>query len=91
MHAFVSGFAMVDGIVTASYLMDLKLPNAFFAFLSACESAMGDQVRSNLAEQEVSLTSDNLGTKNLPDEMLHLAATMMFVGFKSVIGTMWYA
>jgi hypothetical protein len=51
MHAFVSGFAMVDGTVTASYLMDLKLPNAFFAFLSACESAMGDQVRSNLTER----------------------------------------
>jgi hypothetical protein len=47
MHVHVSGFAMVDGVVTASYLMDLKLPKAFLAFLSACESAMGDQVKSN--------------------------------------------
>jgi CHAT domain-containing protein len=25
-----------------------------------------------------------------PDQILHLAATMIFIGFKSVIGTMWY-
>lgn len=26
-----------------------------------------------------------------PDQALHLAATMLFAGFRSVIGTMWYA
>jgi CHAT domain-containing protein len=29
------------------------------------------------------------GDKDQPDQAIHLAATMLFVGFKSVIGTMW--
>jgi CHAT domain-containing protein len=29
------------------------------------------------------------GDKEQPDQAIHLAATMLFVGFKSVIGTMW--
>lgn len=29
------------------------------------------------------------GDKNQPDQTVHLAAAMMFVGFKSVVGTMW--
>jgi CHAT domain-containing protein len=39
------------------------------AFLSACETAMGDE--------------------NIPDEALHLAATLLFAGFQSVVATMW--
>ncbi|KAJ6576007.1 CHAT domain-containing protein [Mycena vulgaris] len=39
------------------------------AFLSACETAMGD--------------------KKLPDEAMHLAATLLFSGFRSVVATMW--
>ncbi|TFK16623.1 TPR-like protein [Coprinopsis marcescibilis] len=42
---------------------------ACLAYLSACETAMGDVER--------------------PDESLNLAATMMFSGFRSVVGTMW--
>lgn len=39
------------------------------AFLSACQTATGDQ--------------------NLPDEAMHLAATLLFAGFRSVVATMW--
>lgn len=30
-------------------------------------------------------------TQAQPDQAIHLAATMLFVGFKNVIGTMWSA
>jgi CHAT domain-containing protein len=29
------------------------------------------------------------GSENLPDQAVHLAASMLFCGFRSVIGTMW--
>lgn len=64
-----SGFLMRDKKLTVSQLMSLKLPPAFLAFLSACETAKGD------AKQ--------------PDQAIHLAATMLFAGFKSVVATMW--
>jgi CHAT domain-containing protein len=65
-----SGFCLADGDLTVSQLADLDLKGAFFAFLSACETAKGDRKQ--------------------PDQTVHLAATMLFVGFKSVIATMWY-
>lgn len=64
-----SGFVMSDQILTVAALMELNLPNAFLAFLSACETAKA--------------------TEKQPDQAIHLAATMLFTGFKSVIGTMW--
>jgi len=64
-----SGFVLRDRMLTISELMALNHPNAFLAFLSACETAKGD-------EQQ-------------PDQAVHLAATMLFAGFRSVIGTMW--
>jgi CHAT domain-containing protein len=57
--------------VLLSRLVELKMDTAFLAFLSACETAKGDQ--------------------DQPDQIMHLAAAMMFTGFKSVIATMWYA
>jgi CHAT domain-containing protein len=65
-----SGFCLGDGRLTILRLMDLKLDNAFLAFLSTCETAKGDE------EQ--------------PDQVMHLAAAMLFCGFKSVVATMWY-
>jgi CHAT domain-containing protein len=67
--ALESGFYLRDGMLTISKLMDLKLDQPWFAYLSACETAKGD------AEQ--------------PDQVMHLAAAMLFAGFKSVIATMW--
>jgi CHAT domain-containing protein len=64
-----SGFWLRDGKLSVSQLMRLDLTNASLAFLSACETAMGDSAQ--------------------PNQAVHLAATMLFVGFRSVIGTMW--
>jgi hypothetical protein len=65
-----SGFCLSNGILTVEELMKLDLKNAFFAFLSACETAKGD--------------------KEQPDQTIHLAATLLFTGFQSVVATMWY-
>jgi hypothetical protein len=65
-----SGFCLGDGRLTIAKLMDLKLDDAFLAFLSACETAKGDELQ--------------------PDQAMHLAAAMLFSGFKNVIATMWY-
>ena len=64
-----SGFVMQDKMLTISNLMSLNLDRAFLAFLSACETAKGDNAQ--------------------PDQAIHLAAAMLFAGFKSVVGTMW--
>jgi CHAT domain-containing protein len=68
-NALESGFFLRDGMLTISKLMELKLDQPWFAFLSACETAKGD------AKQ--------------PDQVMHLAAAMLFAGFKSVVATMW--
>jgi hypothetical protein len=68
-HALSSGFSLSDGSLSISRLMDLDLKDAFFAFLSACETAKGDEKQ--------------------PDQTVHLAAAMLFVGFRSIVGTMW--
>jgi CHAT domain-containing protein len=65
-----SCFALHDGRLAISALMDLRLPNAMLAYLSACETAKGD--------------------KKQPDQAVHLAASMLFCGFRSVVATMWY-
>jgi CHAT domain-containing protein len=67
--ALSSGFCLSDSSLSVSRLMDLDLKNAFFAFLSACETAKGDEKQ--------------------PDQTVHLAAAMLFVGFRSVVATMW--
>ncbi|KAI0341882.1 hypothetical protein BDW22DRAFT_1331414 [Trametopsis cervina] len=64
-----SGFILRDAKLTIAQLMPLPLPRAFLAYLSACETAKGDQAQA--------------------DQAIHLAATMLFAGFKSVVGTMW--
>jgi CHAT domain-containing protein len=69
MDPLSSRFCLEDGDLTVSRIMELDLKDAFFAFLSACETAKGD------AKQ--------------PDQTIHLAAAMLFVGFRSVVATMW--
>jgi CHAT domain-containing protein len=64
-----SAFALEDGKLKLSTLMTQSLPRAEIAFLSACQTASGDE--------------------ELPEEAVHLAAGMLNVGYKSVIGTMW--
>ncbi|TFK19249.1 hypothetical protein FA15DRAFT_648643 [Coprinopsis marcescibilis] len=66
-----SSLLLSGGRLTMSRIMRecQQSSTACLAYLSACETAMGDEER--------------------PDESLNLAATMMFSGFKSVVGTMW--
>jgi CHAT domain-containing protein len=68
--ALTSGFCLRDGSLTISRLMELKLDTSFLAFLSACETAHGNEAQ--------------------PDEVVHLAAAMLFAGFRSIVATMWY-
>jgi tetratricopeptide (TPR) repeat protein len=67
--ALESGFYLKDGRLTVSKLMNLNLNQARFAYLSACETAKGDEKQ--------------------PDQAVHLAAAMLFAGFRSVVATMW--
>jgi CHAT domain-containing protein len=64
-----SAFVLQDGRFTIEDIMQLDMPHAVLAFLSACKTAKGD--------------------RNAPDQAVHLAASMLFCGFRSVIGTMW--
>jgi CHAT domain-containing protein len=68
-NALSSGFHLAYRTLTVSRLMELDLKDAFFAFLSACETAKGDEKQ--------------------PDQTVHLAADTLFVGFRSVVATMW--
>ncbi|KAJ7253870.1 CHAT domain-containing protein [Mycena rebaudengoi] len=49
--------------------MDANTKSMSLAFLSACETAKGDD--------------------STPDEAMHLAATLLFAGFRGVVATMW--
>jgi len=60
-----------DERLKISRIMEQPMPNASLAFLSACETAMGDE--------------------DLPDEAIHLAASLLFAGFRGVVATMWWA
>jgi tetratricopeptide (TPR) repeat protein len=64
-----SAFMLGDGELTIRDLMTLNLKDASLAYLSACQTAKGNESQ--------------------PDQAVHLAASMLFCGFKSVIGTMW--
>jgi CHAT domain-containing protein len=66
---FKSHFCLSTGNLTVSELMETELKDGFLAFLSACETAKGDEKHT--------------------DEAIHLAASMLFAGFKSVVATMW--
>jgi len=64
-----SALILEDGQLKVAQLMQLSLQGASLVYLSACETAMGDE--------------------KLPDEVIHLAAALLFVGFRGAIGTMW--
>ncbi|KAI0917787.1 hypothetical protein AcV7_007105 [Taiwanofungus camphoratus] len=64
-----SSLLLTDGALEVSQIIKQPTPHALLAFLSACETAMGDE--------------------ELPDEVIHIAATMLFAGFRGVVATMW--
>ncbi|KAJ7609460.1 CHAT domain-containing protein [Roridomyces roridus] len=55
--------------LTLSSILNLSLPHAELAFLSACQTATG--------------------ATGLQDEAVHLAAGMIFAGYRGAIATMW--
>lgn len=66
-----SALYLHGGPLTISKMQSARRPQlASLAFLSACETAMGDP--------------------SLADEVMHLSAAMLSVGFQGVVGTMWY-
>ncbi|KAJ7082507.1 CHAT domain-containing protein [Mycena epipterygia] len=66
-----TGLLLTDGRLKVSELMQGKSQkkSMTLAFLSACETAKGDDT--------------------MPDEAMHLAATLLFAGFRGVVATMW--
>lgn len=64
-----SAFKLHGSDLTLSRIMRQQFKRGEFAFLSACQTATGDD--------------------KLPDEAVHLAAGMLFAGYRTVIGTMW--
>ncbi|EDR04555.1 uncharacterized protein LACBIDRAFT_165492, partial [Laccaria bicolor S238N-H82] len=65
-----SALMLEDGHLEIGRITRSVLPGtADFAFLSACQTASGDET--------------------LPEEVVHLAAGMLFAGYRSVIATMW--
>lgn len=64
-----SSLLLEDGKLNISQIMGQPLPHASLAFLSACDTAVGDE--------------------DLADDAIHLAATMLFAGFRGVVATMW--
>jgi CHAT domain-containing protein len=65
-----SAFILHDGRLPLSTLIATSINSgAELAFLSACQTATGDE--------------------KIPDEAVHLAAGMLVVGYRAVVGTMW--
>jgi CHAT domain-containing protein len=53
---------------------------------------VSDIVKRNLPDAELAFLSachSAAGNRSTPDEVLHLAASLQFAGFRSVVGTMW--
>jgi hypothetical protein len=72
--ALHSGFCLHDGRLTVSQLMDIRPDEQEEAFFFAFLSAC----------------ETAKGDKEQPDQAVHLAAAMLFAGFRTVVGTMWY-
>jgi CHAT domain-containing protein len=65
-----SALVLEDGEqLKVARIMEHSTRHAALAFLSACQTATGDE--------------------NLPDEVIHMAASLLFAGFRGVVATMW--
>ncbi|KAF8580721.1 hypothetical protein K439DRAFT_284242 [Ramaria rubella] len=64
-----SALLLKDRRLKLSQIMELSMPKASLVFLSACQTARGDET--------------------LPDESMHLAAAMLFAGFRGAVATLW--
>lgn len=60
--------------------------------LSDGKLSVDDLMRQNLSDSVLAYLSaceTAKGAKGQPDQVVHLAATMLFIGFRSVVATMW--
>jgi tetratricopeptide (TPR) repeat protein len=62
-NALNSGFVMSDEMLTIERLMRVPLPRAFMAFLSACETAKGDQVSVRTGTSNSQCTDSDLPSR----------------------------
>jgi CHAT domain-containing protein len=73
-------------------IQDATKPHASRFCLSTGDLSVSELMEMNLKHAFVAFLSaceTAQGAKDHADEVVHLAATMLFVGFKSVIATMW--
>ncbi|KAJ7200310.1 CHAT domain-containing protein [Mycena pura] len=72
-----SGLIVSDGRVKVSEIMRRPEDNA------------AENINKSLSLAFLSACETAKGDASTPDEAMHLAATLLFVGFRSVVGTMW--
>ncbi|KAJ6599402.1 CHAT domain-containing protein [Mycena sp. CBHHK59/15] len=53
------------------------------------ENSVPEQVRKSMSLAFLSACETAKGDSKQPDEAMHLAATLLFAGFRGVVGTMW--
>jgi CHAT domain-containing protein len=72
-----SGLILTDG--------RLKVP----AIMRRPEGANASDVKRSMSLAFLSACETAKGDKMLPDEAIHLAATLLFAGFRGVVATIW--
>jgi CHAT domain-containing protein len=69
-----SGLILTDGRLTVSEIM---------------RKQEGDNIRKTASIAFLSACETAKGDTTVPDEAMHLAATLLFAGFRGVVATMW--
>jgi CHAT domain-containing protein len=69
-----SGLILSDGRLTVSEIM---------------RKQEGDNIRKTVSIAFLSACETAKGDTTVPDEAMHLAATLLFAGFRGVVATMW--
>jgi CHAT domain-containing protein len=76
-HPLDSGLILNDGRLKVSEIM--RRP----------ESGHASDVKKSMSLAFLSACETAKGDKKVPDEAMHLAATLLFAGFRGVVATMW--
>jgi CHAT domain-containing protein len=80
LHLACHGFQNPNKPLESGFIMEDKI------------IGLADLIRLNLPHAHLAVLSaceTAQGDQERPDEVLHLAASMLFAGFKSIVGTMW--
>jgi CHAT domain-containing protein len=76
-HPLDSGLLLTGGLLKVSEIMRRS------------EGDNGLNIKKSMSLAFLSACETAKGDKIIPDEAMHLAATLMFAGFRSVVATMW--